>query len=122
MCQSPSLVSCLAAEPQSDVRRSLLSTLTQLLTDTRSLLACACDTTDALSHSSLSHQVRIKNIEILGVVIFKRLFFFKSMRRKKIYLKQNFRFIYLKKSSVQLFPTIIKNNKPNLHILNTNNR
>ena len=30
--------------------------------------------------------IRMKNIEILGIVIFKSFFFFKSTRREKIYL------------------------------------
>ena len=53
---------------------------------------------------------------------FQKIIFWKSTRREKIYFRQNFRFIYHKTSSVQVFPTIIKNNKPNLRILNTNNK
>ena len=48
----------------------------------------------------------MKNIEILGVVIFKKLISWKSTKREKNNSRHNFHFIYNKTSLVKLFPNI----------------
>ena len=48
--------------------------------------------------------------------------FFGNQQEKKNLFQAEFLFYISKTSSVQLFPNIIKINKPNLRIINTNNR